>query len=433
MITNNLSTLRIHSLSEEQYNKEKQSSNLENNALYLIPAPEIEIAQETGSSEEITISQKVITKELNNKNNILSNALKGSATGEAISIIDISPVEHNLKIGIKSKNLANPQVFLNNGGVLQSDNIYYFENSGNISKVVIWENVNNDSVICISYQLKTKYFDDATYTGIRFLVEYSDGTKNNVGFEKSEDYIPITFISSVNKKAVRVIGDYGTRNNSTWIKDFQIEIGTTATAYTPYIADIEAVKVRAQGKNLFDVSKIPTSATIINNNDGTVLVKGNAQSTGRQFRELCPNLKVGDTFTISLRVTNAVQDTKETGYIYLGYFYTKSLASRKSYTVTEDMLNGTTYLYKSDYPNSGNVTEGVVSEIQVELGTVATDYEPYKEPVEYTQNENIKSIYPCTTLTTDTTGALIECEYNRDINKAFAEIVEAVISLGQNI
>lgn len=54
----------------------------------------------------------------------------------------------------------------------------------------------------------------------------------------------------------------------------------------------------------------------------------------------------------------------------------------------------------------------------------------YKDPIEYSQGEDIKSIAPCTTLMTDTEGALITVEYNRDINKAFAELQKAIAQLG---
>jgi hypothetical protein len=47
--------------------------------------------------------------------------------------------------------------------------------------------------------------------------------------------------------------------------------------------------------------------------------------------------------------------------------------------------------------------------------------------------EGVVSIYPNTTLLTDTTGVLVKAEYNRDLNKAFAELQQAIISLGGNI
>ncbi len=47
--------------------------------------------------------------------------------------------------------------------------------------------------------------------------------------------------------------------------------------------------------------------------------------------------------------------------------------------------------------------------------------------------EDVKSVYPSFILTTNTPNAIIQCEYNRDINKAFAELYKAIISLGGNI
>lgn len=48
----------------------------------------------------------------------------------------------------------------------------------------------------------------------------------------------------------------------------------------------------------------------------------------------------------------------------------------------------------------------------------------------------VKSIYPTTAISTNTSGALIDCEYNRDLNKAFAELEEkltnAILSTGGN-
>jgi hypothetical protein len=53
--------------------------------------------------------------------------------------------------------------------------------------------------------------------------------------------------------------------------------------------------------------------------------------------------------------------------------------------------------------------------IQLELGTTATEYEPYT-CTEYEQGEAISSISPNMTVTTDTDGALVSVEYLRDID-----------------
>ena len=70
-------------------------------------------------------------------------------------------------------------------------------------------------------------------------------------------------------------------------------------------------------------------------------------------------------------------------------------------------------------------------QIQIEQGTIVTEYEPYIEPTEYAVNadgavDGVTSLYPNTTLMTDTDGVIIDCEYNRDINKAFAALEAAI-------
>jgi hypothetical protein len=76
--------------------------------------------------------------------------------------------------------------------------------------------------------------------------------------------------------------------------------------------------------------------------------------------------------------------------------------------------------------------------IQVEVGEDATEYESYVEPTTYTANadgivDGVTSVYPTTTLFTDNSNITINMEYNKDINKVFAELQQAIISLGGNI
>ena len=71
----------------------------------------------------------------------------------------------------------------------------------------------------------------------------------------------------------------------------------------------------------------------------------------------------------------------------------------------------------------------------IEKNDKCTGYEPYVEPITYSVNadgtvDGVKSIYPTTVLFTDTEGATIEAEYNKDINKAFCELQNAIINLG---
>ena len=71
----------------------------------------------------------------------------------------------------------------------------------------------------------------------------------------------------------------------------------------------------------------------------------------------------------------------------------------------------------------------LITQIQIEVGTQATPIEEHKEPTEGVNFENKGT----TTLISDVPGANIEITYNRDVNKAFVELKQAIINLGGTI
>lgn len=105
----------------------------------------------------------------------------------------------------------------------------------------------------------------------------------------------------------------------------------------------------------------------------------------------------------------------------------------KPFTITDD--NKVVQVHIRIRPNSR------ISDLcffQVEPGSDVTEYEEYKEPERLAVGadgsvENAASLYPTTVLTSDTDGVVIDCEYNRDINKAFEELQQAIIGLGGNV
>lgn len=103
--------------------------------------------------------------------------------------------------------------------------------------------------------------------------------------------------------------------------------------------------------------------------------------------------------------------------------------------------------------NSG-YSEATSQKCQIEIGSTATPYTPYislttvnvtrygtvetDSPQTYTPTADgtvsgVKSLYPITTLMTDTAGVIINAEYNKDLNKAFAELQQAILSMGGNV
>lgn len=149
-------------------------------------------------------------------------------------------------------------------------------------------------------------------------------------------------------------------------------------SYVPFGLNYpETTEVVECGKNLFDVSKIPTtwngSYGIINNGDGSIFVKNTSTSSGVipniTLKEVCPSIEVGKTY-----ILNFENDSYPLKMIY--FQKTKSpWTGGQKLTITEDHLNSSMYFYPSHNIN----TEATLSNFQIEEAEVSTDYEPYTE------------------------------------------------------
>ena len=140
----------------------------------------------------------------------------------------------------------------------------------------------------------------------------------------------------------------------------QLEYGTTATAYTPYISDFSTVKVIGCGKNLLpypyvNTTKTENGITFTDNGDGSITISGQAE--GEAYFYLC-NIDFG-----SENMWNEAANNN--GYYVSGcehFFYNKN--NKASVIIVP---SGTDYS-----------TNPITVKPQIELGTTATAYEPYK-------------------------------------------------------
>ena len=223
--------------------------------------------------------------------------------------------------------------------------------------------------------------------------------------------------------------------------------------------NVEVTKVTRLGKNFADLAGLPDdlkrSPSNFNTKTGTsyeitddnkIILKAPSEtatganvSTKILFKDLFPDARVGMTLRLSadLEVSKGA-DTSFSYIVYLSgantYFVYNKASKNVAKTVTEEMLNSTLMFYTTTTVG-GTAT---LSNFQMELGENATEYEPYKESVEVTADANgnvsgLMSVSPSMTITTDNGGAVIDCTYNRDINKAFEEITQAMVSMGANI
>lgn len=230
---------------------------------------------------------------------------------------------------------------------------------------------------------------------------------------------------------VSFYSDADVQTNSAIITNFQIERGSIATSYTPYIEDIEQVKVLALGKNVIDNNKFFNADNWINCGD-----IGGSRKNGDYPLNLLGDTQY--TLTWNYKETTPkyfylISADKGKPLVYEEFKTEKYLCGVGDAVFAHTFKTDSTkdyYLFLGDYVDC---LENRISYIQVEVGATATEYEPYKEPVEYKQGEPIKPIYPTINITTDTVGAIVDVEYNKDINKALAELTSALISLGANV
>ena len=399
-------------------------------------------------------------------NSIFANALKGNKSGSAILIDDVSPITHNMGVKISSvqKNLLSRLIakaynssdmevptedFIN---TYCSKKISFKQGTTYTFSIKSVSGFSGD----VAWQPSFYIFDNgslfvsnATSPPVTFSTDFftSDSnpneyicyknkalwTKNNMIQNSGPWTMTITPVKDF--EAVFIVTS-GNVTDSVTVTEAQIEVGSTATSYVPYIenpiTDLTTVTVRKQGKNLFDKNNSHTLNGYLSGN--TITANNNCRTI---YIPCLPNT----TYTVSKIQSSrfAVAFAEETPAI--GSTVHEIIRSDASTSITATSSTNDNYIavwiFHGKYDTTITLNE-ILSNLQIELGTTATDYEPYITTIDYAPNADgtvngVTSLYPNTSLMTDTNGVLIDCEYNRDINKAFAELQQAIISLGGNV
>ena len=201
------------------------------------------------------------------------------------------------------------------------------------------------------------------------------------------------------------------------------------------------------GKNLFDISKLAPVNTTINGVTYEQLEDGRIHIYGKILDNTVQTSYTSENSPTDARVNLPVgiYSTKRF-YIngkdieFVAVIYHSDTADYTSIDNENRTLSKEGYIHHYVIYVHKEITEDIdlVIPAQLEFGATSTEYEPYAEIKSYPVNSDgtvhgVKSIYPTTVLFTDTEGATIEAEYNKDINKAFCELQNAIINLGGTI
>ena len=125
-----------------------------------------------------------------------------------------------------------------------------------------------------------------------------------------------------------------------------------------------------KGKNLFDFSRLVSDGVnVMNYEKQTITVPAKTNNTGynQTLRDLCPGITPG-TYVLSMKRSNP--ESKRGSYFLEAE---KDFLENTPTELTDALLDN----HIAWYNNPDSEVENVISEIQIEIGTEATDYEPY--------------------------------------------------------
>lgn len=366
---------------------------------------------------------------INNKNVTLPVEVvpieTGTASGEYISINDMTPFPHELSVKVKNEieahsgeDFANKLVELG----------YASAPSGAIICMIGAQT--GEGVIYDDFEENTQYkfvFKAMCASNppenTHLLVEYTDGTTSETimcdtsnGSTAEGFYCEFTTEQGKSVACLRADG----------------LLSTGVYFYYDYcgiykVIDASAVTVSQVGKNKLpypydEKTKLVSGINYTVNEDGILTAEGTATANANFNFILLSNPKPFKAGTcvfslgkktignIQFRIGKAVAKADGTGYNASAIGSIQQGGISLKFTLEEETL-----LYVNCIVGKNQTIEKETFYPQIEFGETETAFEPYTKN-DYTPNDNgtvegVQSIYPNMTLETDTAGAVIDCEY----------------------
>lgn len=376
------------------------------------------------SEKLITIAENTPKVYYSGKMNVVksSDYLKGSESGSSILVEDVSPVEHTMSVKVRGKNLW------------CDDYDKYTHNVYNVHPISLPKG---------DYYISINKYGNETVTDVTIGIAKSgdDYPFNNsliVLFTSSGVEIPQKITVGGEKWTSPKLAIFATKTN--WEKFFanyhlQLELGTTATAYTPYVPDLTSVKVSRYGKNLFNKNKAFDDSTKVSAEEG-------ATFSYTYFIQLQPNTTYYCTVfnpqtSYGIMLLSSRPDVNASTSTALAISHLSAQGGFDTWGTQKALTTGQSgKLYIGSFIGPDKISECIqLCNLQIQLGNVGTEYEEYIPQTGYTPNadgtvDNVTSIYPSTTLISDTSGALIDCEYYKDIDTAYNELTTSIALSG---
>lgn len=375
-----------------------------------------------------------------------AGALKGTVSGEnAVRIDDSSPIEHEMKVTVSSKNLLPHPSHTTPAGSANGVTWTYTDDGSVILNGTCTKEINVQLARDMNVEpgTYTLYDNNGNGTTTSFYIQaFYNNTSTQAVLDKGQ-----TFNLPMGKKIDRITlyVKLGTVLDNVVIKP-QLERGTIATEYTPYV-DPTSVTLYRYGKNLIDMSPATTAqtangVTMVYFPDTNVTKVTGTVNTVTSF----PAAIQEPTIPMVKGVTQCFSEHELTSANTDIWYYNVRARDTKNSLAIRGQKNmkavttfaETSYATKVDVWGENGITINGSAKLQLELSSTPTEYEPYVPAQTYSVTTDgtvlgVKNIYPTTSLLSDKDGVVIDVEYNRDINKAFEELKNAILSQGGNV
>lgn len=220
-----------------------------------------------------------------------SEYMNAKVSGTAISVNDVSPIEHsvectltsdtitdfsNVEVSRYGKNLFDIDTvlpsFINDYGeagkwIKQSDGSYFKRNVGTGYGDIWFENMANyKGQMTMSVTSKYKRTDVGGY-GLGLVIEYTDGTKYSLMTPITLEYSVTVVVTNANKTVSNIWQTYDS-GEGMYVKDIMIAYGSDTT-YEPFILPT-TYQSTADG-TVKGVTSISPNMTLLSNNNGVVI------------------------------------------------------------------------------------------------------------------------------------------------------------------
>lgn len=388
-------------------------------------------------------SAEALSKAVYEVNNV-ANALKGTASGSVVAIKDVSPLEHDIKVKVSGETVGNTGLTKTETLSEQWDSVSLdtpadtvratFSEGNHYCAAGIIPLVDGQDLATLSdfsglvIQPCYSYGEMGGVTDITYTINgnvlswqgtktFDDGSPDSYFdvYEVSGSYT----LNSSGQKITGFCQVYGLNEDNPFHQNPEEDsITVTVSLY-----EGSSVGVVVHGKNFFQTSSV--------------------ELTGKTTSKVLYTGRLYGAVAISWEQSFLAASASQNGFISVKNITTNTTkwlvanSEGQSYraTRTVDLGEGE---YEIKLVNGAKFS-GEITKLQLEFGNTATEYEPYRGVLaSYSVNadstvDGVRSIYPSMTFIPDTEGTTVEVEYNRDINKAFAELSAAVISLGGNV